>query len=100
MTEQQQQEKNTTAGNCKSCQKYRDIVTQDGKCYSCQWKPHANTNPEVIKLAQQPNREKKHYYCLHCNADRTRARVTTPEMYSLGYRGELTAEVCLTCGNW
>ena len=37
-TEQARQEKNTTAGNCTICQRHRDIVTDDGKCYSCKHK--------------------------------------------------------------
>lgn len=34
-TEAARQAKNTTAGNCTTCHHHRDIVTNDGRCYSC-----------------------------------------------------------------
>ena len=67
---------------------------------SAHWKPFQNANPEVTALAQQPHREHRDGYCGHCESDTIRARVTPPELYPLGYRGELSAHVCLTCGNW
>ena len=59
-----------------------------------------NADPEVTEIAKQPDRETKHYYCRHCDTDTTRARVYPYEMYPLGYRGEISAWVCVECGNW
>ena len=59
-----------------------------------------NRDPQVTELARQPDRETKHYHCRHCDEETTHARVYPYEMYPLGYRGEISAYVCLVCGGF
>lgn len=58
-----------------------------------------NSNPQVTEIARQPHREIGHYHCAHCEIDTDHAKVA-PYEFPPRYHGELSAYVCLICGNW
>lgn len=58
----------------------------------------------MLKLAHElhteENREAKPLYCKNCDTTRDKVRVYPYEASRLGYHGEISAYVCLACGDF
>ena len=48
----------------------------------------------------ETDREAREFYCRNCDTDTEKIQVYPYELVPLGYHGEVSAYVCLTCGTF
>lgn len=54
----------------------------------------------ATEFAKEKDRDRYKCCCSECGQDTEKIRVYPYELYPLGLRGEISAYVCLKCGNW